>query len=237
MSKLLSTSRCPKCESRGQDRRGDNLAEYADGWHCFSCGYRKPKRSLSNLKRLEAFSEVRPCDGITLEKKLPLDALKWLSAYDLTFNEMENFRYANKRVKNGYEIQCNLLVLIHSDTYWLARNLDNIGLRYLSSGDKPFLIYGNNPDVVVIVEDVISAIKVARVASSVPMLGSSFKLHYGDELKRFGKVVLWGDRDKAIDNCKQARKLSEVLGKPVHNVITEKDPKYFTTEQISNIIK
>jgi hypothetical protein len=232
MTRLLSVSRCPRCEARGADKRGDNLAEYSDGWHCFSCGYRKKKNSLANLKRLETFSEPRLCDGITLEKKLPLDALKWLTGYNLTLKEMDGFRYANKRVKNNTEIQCNLLVLFHSNSYWLARNLDTGNVRYYSSGRKPLLKYGDNNTLVVLVEDIISAIKVARVATAIPMLSSKLPAEWLSELKPYGRVVIWGDRDKAVQNTRESRRLSEILGKPVQNVITEKDPKYFSTQEL-----
>lgn len=234
---FLGHSQCPRCAERGNDRKKNNLAEYADGWHCFSCGYRKKKNSLANLKRLETFSEPKLCDGITLEKKLPLDALKWLAGYNLTLNEMEGFRYANKRVKNGVDVQCNLLVLFHSNSYWLARNLDTSSVRYYSSGRKPILKYGNNRHVIVLVEDIISAIKVARVATAIPMLSSKLPAEWLSELKPYDRVVIWGDRDKAVQNTRESRRLSEILGKPVQNVITEKDPKYFSTEDIKNYLQ
>jgi hypothetical protein len=234
MTKLLSTSRCPKCAERGNDKKGDNLAEYADGWHCFSCGYRKPKNY--NLKRLEAFSDAKVCNGITLENKLLPDHLKWLLGYDLTLNEIKDFKYASKRVINGYETQCNLLVLIHNDAYWLARNFAITGNRYVSSGNKPCVKYGDNPDTLVIVEDVISAIKLGRIATSFPMLGANIPLDWYKQARGYQNVILWGDNDKAVQNVKQSRKLSEYLGIPVRNVITENDPKCYNTEYLYNII-
>jgi hypothetical protein len=237
MTKLLSVSRCPKCAERGNDKKGDNLAEYSDGWHCFSCGYRKPKMSLSHhLKRLEAFSDAKVCNGITLENKLLPDHLKWLLGYDLTLNEIKDFKYASKRVINGYETQCDLLVLLHNDAYWLARNFATTGNRYVSSGNKPCVKYGENTSMLVFVEDVISAIKVSRVATAIPMLGANIPLDWYKQARGYQNVILWGDNDKAVQNVKQSRKLSEYLGIPVRNVITEKDPKTYNVEYINNII-
>jgi hypothetical protein len=233
---FLGHSQCPRCAERGNDRKKNNLAEYSDGWHCFSCGYRKPKKALSNLKRLEEFSEPRLCDGITLEKKLPIDALKWLAGYNLTLQEMRGFSYAGKRVIKGQEVPCSLLVLVHNGSYWLARNLHTDGVRYYSSGSKPLLKYGNNSHVIVLVEDVISAIKVARLATAIPMLSSKLPADWINHLKPYDKVIIWGDRDKAVQNTRESRRLSEILGKPVQNVITEKDPKYHETAQIKQLL-
>lgn len=237
MSKLLGTSRCPKCAERGKDRRGNNLAEYPDGFHCFACGYRKSKMSATHhLKRLEPLKSDRVYSGILTEKKLPLDALKWLLEYNLTLKEMEGFSYAYKRVVKGYEIPCSMLVFINTEDYWLGRNLLDVGVRYLSSGAKPCVKYGTNPDVIVFTEDVISAIKVGRVATAIPMLGAKIPTQWLEKCKDYSRVVLWGDYDKKIDNIFAARKASEVLGKQVQSVITEKDPKYYNTEEICQFL-
>ena len=89
MSRVLSVSRCPKCAERGRDKKANNLAEYENGYHCFSCGYNKPKRIL---KRLEAISTPKQYDGIVCENKLLPAHLKWLLGYCLTEKELENFR-------------------------------------------------------------------------------------------------------------------------------------------------
>lgn len=234
MSRVLSVSRCPHCAERGKDRKGNNLAEYADGFHCFSCGYNKPKRIL---KRLEAISKPRVYDGIACDKKLLPAHLKWLLAYGLTEKEIGLFSYAYKRFIKGYEIPCNLLVFINTDTYWLGRNFGVDGVRYLSSGEKPLLKYGINPDVVVFVEDVISAIKVGRVATAIPLLGAKIPAQWLEQVREYNRVIIWGDYDKKIDNIYAARKASEVLGKQVQSVITEKDPKYFNTDEINNYLQ
>ena len=234
MSRVLSVSRCPKCAERGKDRKGHNLAEYENGFHCFSCGYNKPKRIL---KRLNEFSAPKVYNGIICEKKLLPAHLKWLLGYGLTDKEMENFSYAYKRFVKGYEIPCNLLVFVNTDTYWLGRNFADVGVRYLSSGEKPLLKYGTNPDIVVFVEDVISAIKVGRIATAIPMLGAKIPAQWLEQVRDYNRVVIWGDYDKKIDNIYAARKASEVLGKPVQSVITEKDPKFYSTDDVYNYLQ
>lgn len=230
---MIKTSQCPQCEKRGKDKSMDNLVEYPDGFHCFSCGYHKHKHHLT---RSNEFSEAKVCNGITLHKKLPTSALKWLLQYELTLDEMEDFRYADKRVNKGTEIDCNLLVLTHSNDYWLARNLDNDGVRYLSSGNKPFLKYGTSTDVIVFTEDIISAIKVSRIATAVPMLGARVLREWWQNVKQYDRVIIWGDNDKAIDNIKLARRASEITNKKIEFIISEKDPKTYSTQQIMEFI-
>ena len=217
---------CPKCGSR------DNLAEYTENFYCFGCRYTKHKRNLSLFKPQ---TKDRVCDGITLEKSLPMDAKKWLLGYNLTLEEMSQFNYSRERVVKGESRRCNLLVLIARPDYWLARNFD-LGTRYLSSGIKPYLPYGIESDTLVFVEDVISAVKVGRVATAVPMLGAAVLKDWWGYAKPYKRVVIWGDYDKGAQNVIQAKRASEMLGKHVECIITEKDPKNYPTSEIKNLL-
>jgi len=221
---------CPKCSSR------DNLAEYANNFYCFGCGFTEQKKDLLSLrKRLDASKEVRVCNGITLQKELPLEAKKWLLGYSLTLDEMQQFNYSKERVINNETRPCNLLVLINTDDYWLARNLDG-GTRYLSSGIKPYTEYGHSDDTLVFVEDVISAVKVGRVATAVPMLGAAVLRDWWKHTTPYKRVILWGDRDKASQNITLAKRASELIGKRVEVIVTEKDPKEYSTSDINNYL-
>jgi ribosomal protein S27AE len=207
---------CPRCNSR------DNLAEYHNGFYCFGCGYTKSK-----IKRLDERTEVKTSKDITLTKNLNRDALKWLLGYNLTKDEIDKFYFAEKYGKN-------LLVLYADANYWVARNMDD-GIKYLSSGEKPFIKFGDG-NTLVFVEDIISAIKVGRQYTAVPMLGSKPKTDWWKYAQGYDKVVIWGDRDKATDNIRLARKAREITGKQVQTIITEKDPKEYNNEEIKNIL-
>jgi hypothetical protein len=109
-------------------------------------------------------------------------------------------------------------------------------VKYLSKGTKPYLEYGNNKEKLVFVEDIISAVKVARVATAVPMLGAKVMPAWWENAKKYDRVFLFGDRDKATDNIVQARRASEVIGKKVEIIITEKDPKFYDTFELSRYL-
>ena len=233
---FISSSQCPRCAQRGDDKSKNNLAEYSENFYCWKCGYTQQKKSIENyLKRFNGFSEVKVCNGITLSKRLPTEAKKWLLGYQLTEEEMAQFSYSVEREIKGQVYPCELLVLLSTESYWVGRNFGE-GVKYLSSGTKPFVKYGSNPDVLVFVEDVISAVKVARVATAVPMLGATVLRDWWQQVKPYKRVIIWGDLDKAIDNVVQARKATELLGKQVEYVITPKDPKEFSTKEIKDIL-
>lgn len=218
---------CPRCHSR------DNLAEYDNGFHCFGCGYNKPKRDLSVFKPQNV---VKVRDDISLDKNLPKTALKWLLKYSLTDKEMEKFYYANERVIRNEKRHCDLLVLYADANYWLARSLDdNAYSKYVSSGNKPIIKYGTG-QTLVFVEDIISAIKVGRQFTAIPMLGAKVTQDMWTEAKNYDKVIVWGDRDKATQNIIACRRASEIVGKRVKCIITDKDPKDYSDTEIYNYI-
>lgn len=219
---------CEKCGS------SDANAEYENSFYCFSCAT-LTRKGGKHLKRLDALKEVRVCNGISLTKELPTEAKKWLLGYGLTPTEIGKFSYAKKRQGKYGLMDCSLLVLYHSDTYWCARNFGK-GVKYLSSGEKPFVTYGDNPDTMVLVEDIISAIKVGRQFTATPMLGSMPHKDTATHLQGFKNVCLWPDFDKRLESLKSARNLSEKIGVRVKIILTEKDPKEYSDLDISSYI-
>jgi hypothetical protein len=217
----------------------NNLFEYPDGFYCFACNYYKPNKSLENARRnLSPFNErtdTNLCNDLILNNSLEIDHLKWLLGYNLTQEEMLQFKSCTKRRVNDEFRECSLLVFHCSDSYWVARNFGE-GVKYLSRGVKPYLEYGNNKEKLVFVEDIISAVKVARVATAVPMLGAKVMPAWWEQASKYNSVALWGDRDKATDNIVQARRASEVIGKKVEIIITEKDPKHYSEDEMLSFL-
>ena len=223
----MGLTSCDKCGS------SDANAEYSDSFYCFSCStYKSKGLSLSRFKPLKT---DRVCNGITLQKELPSNAVKWLLGYGLTLSEMAQFNYSNKRVGKYGEMACSLLVLYSDSNYYVARNLGK-GIKYITSGVKPVIKYGNNPDTCIIVEDIISAVKVGRQFSAIPMLGSIPCKHTASHLEGFKNVFLWQDRDLAVKSLKTARNLSEILGKTVRVIIKPLDPKEYNDFEIKSFI-
>jgi hypothetical protein len=228
MSNLIGFSACPRCRSRGNDRSANNLAEYSENYYCFACGYNKAKRSISRVN--DAFSQTIAANVNQLQtvSQLPKVAIDWLSKYQITPEEMKQFRWCDDK---------SLLVLYQSDDYWQSRNFGTPSVpKYLSEGVKPFIKYGTDNDTLVLVEDILSAIKVGRVYSASPMLGTMPLKPHLRHLRPYKTVFLWCDKDAAIKSVRNAGKLSEMIGVKVYPVITDKDPKSFSVNDIKSII-
>lgn len=223
---------CEKCGSR------NNLAEYANGWYCFGCGFKEGKTDITSLRsRLEnSRQEKKIGELLETSSHLPPKALKWLMQYGLTKEEISQFGWNDDR---------SLLVLYQGNDYWQARNFaENSSIKYMSQGKKPILFYENGfvtetptSDKVVMVEDIVSAVKVSRVCTSLPLLGSTIALETILRcLERdISKVYIWLDYDKAKESLKAARNASQILGE-VRTIVTELDPKELSNEKIKEKI-
>jgi len=108
--------------------------------------------------------------------------------------------------------------------------------KTLCHGNKPIVLFGNG-NVLVVVEDVVSAIKVGRIATGLPLFGNSLS---PDRMVRivklgFSRVLIWLDPDMVEQSRKLTRKLN-ALAPIARSVMSEMDPKDYSTEQIREII-
>lgn len=173
-------------------------------------------------------------DEITLDltTDIPMKAKQWLLKYGITNQEIEQNNIA-------YNANSNILVLLHTQNYWQGRCFGDQHQKYLSKGNKPLTIYGNG-DTIVCVEDVLSAIKIARLSPdycATPLLGSSMSLETTQSLsERFKKILIWLDRDKAKEAIRISRNLKQ-RGILVDVVISPKDPKDYEKGEIITWLK
>ena len=235
MSKFLSSERCPRCASKGGDKKGNNLAVYDDGhkW-CYACGFFQPATALDRY-----LSERKPLvvrsDWFTPSSVFAEQGIKFLKQYGLTNQEINsNFFWDNKNylVFNGKDYQC-------------ARNLSGTGPKYLTKGivrgnevvmgmDETLLSSPVNS--VVIVEDAISAIKLSRVVPVVALHCAVIPLQLLQRLsKTFKHLIVWLDMDKAKESLSEASKALPYFDS-VNTIWTPKDPKKYSTEELKGYI-
>ena len=227
---FIQHTNCPKCGSK------DNLAEYSDGFYCFGCGYRKQKNDLNSVRsRLQSgVGGTMPSNelDISTTNDIPIEPMQWLLQYGITQQDVDTY-------KLGWNANNQMLVLVNTPQYYQARNFSNYGPKYIAKGKKPLLFYGLG-DILICVEDVISAIKIAKSNKNVtvtPLLGSIISLELTETiLKRFKKVCLWLDRDKAIEAVKQARNIKQ-KGIDSDVIITPNDPKEYSTGEINQWLR
>lgn len=206
---------CPRCREHGGDTRGDNLAIYHDGsGYCFSCGFYKPPDFVST-------DHESTWTALELTE-LPQKFITYLSKFDLKEEECKHFGYNTHMDRMVFQV----------DGFWEARSLDR-NPKCLSKGKKQFIPFGTG-DPLVLVEDVISAIKVARVTRAVPLFGSVLRTEFIPEIMKYKSVIVWLDRDKFKESLELSARISQVTYSRV--VSTEKDPKYLSTEEINKLV-
>jgi len=229
MSNFIKHIPCPNCGSR------DNCGEYDDHFWCFGCRYFKPKDDINSVRKRYNERSSQKIEGdlssLQLTSDIPPKPLSWLLSYGLTLKEItdNNISWCPTQ---------ELLVLINLGTYYQGRCFGNQKTKYLSKGTKPLLFYGY-ADKLICVEDILSAIKIARLSPeycAMPILGSSLSEDSIQRLSgRFKEVIMWLDRDKAKDSVTISRDLRQ-RGFNSRSVITELDPKEYDENQLKKLL-
>ena len=250
MSQFVRHEPCPGCGSK------DNLARYDDGHgHCFGgCGHWEPPTVSAIFERLRAVSQKEPivktfnANNLLMppddtSKFLGVPALQWLAKYGILFNEAKEFLWSEERKWLIYPLYSARALRDHGAKIliaWQARNFSKLWPKpkYLSRGPIGDCLHILGPEkgtTLILVEDVISAIKVARGGRSVyPLFGSNISLKMLTMLTtRFRRLGVWLDMDKAKESLKTTSRASQLGYEEVFSVITEKDPKEYTNEEIN----
>ena len=224
-SKCIAHVPCNACGSR------DNRAVYDDGseW-CFGCSaYKSPthRPPRVNPKEEEEGSERLQKLSIWAQAVLPLPNRVWLSQYGLNAREMALFRYSPYLDRHIY--------LIHGENgpiFADCRSVSGKTPKNLSFGEKPFHIIGNEGPIV-LVEDVVSAIKVGRHARAMPLFGAHCNMGRLLQLTKLPNpdILVWLDKDK-MKEAMDLRDRITLLGLTSRTIVTDKDPKEYSNQEI-----
>ena len=259
MARFLKHIGCDKCGS------SDAKAIYDDGsTFCFSC--RKPTSSkvsgyVASSLRPDAVDEKKVALPSDITQNYPEHAVAWCNKYEISVEQM----LQNNMVYSPYRDQ--LIFTFYDDTKNLlayqARNLNAVSKakRYYTCGDVNSLlpIYPcrsgsiNEPQAssinnrrLVLVEDCLSAIKVASVGcqantealgcDAMPLLGSGINLRKLTQLRPFYDVLdVFLDPDmwhKSLNIVKQA----QMLGFQARAVQSDRDPKEHSTDELRKLL-
>jgi len=240
-SHVIRKETCPECRKLGNDRSGDNLAVYSDGHcYCYRCGYRTGRRTFTqqtNETRTSTNGKeiVLPSDVTT---ELPFEAKDWLKTYQLTRldTNRNHVLWSDKwsRIIFPYFNESELLA-------WQGRYVgeDKSKAKWFSQGKIHEIIH---PIKVVarkaiLVEDIVSAIKLSNYTGAIPLFGSSLSTQ---QILRLRKVVnevwLWLDPDMRNKSVKFAH-ICNLLGLTAHVIFSDKDPKEHDHTDIANILR
>jgi len=90
---------------------------------------------------------------------------------------------------------------------------------------------------IVMVEDILSAIKVGRVSNCIGLLYAYVPDALVVKLReRYDEIVIWLDPDKSLYTLRVLKRL-RAFGLPVRRVYSPKDPKYYNEEEIESFLE
>lgn len=213
------------------------MAVYPNGGKfCFSCHYyergeaRLPVRNDDN----PFIATVRPVGTRNLDE-WPITHKTWLRQF-----------LSDQEIKGHFEyvpsMQRHLFLHDMGDEGWFYDGrsmLPNVP-KNIQCGPKPYLPFWQGQDethTLVIVEDIVSAIKVNRVFNSMPLFGSYCRPSWVANLladKYYHKFVVWLDSDKTEQAIELSRKLG--VSRPSYVLSTEMDPKWYSDSEIQELV-
>lgn len=247
MATAVSHEQCPKCAKDGHDNSGDNLARYSDGGaYCFRCGYYisgdGKQASLGKLTNSSKSNETtNEYCGIPEDstEKIPDHVRQYLEKYSLTPLDISKnhimWSEKEQRVIFPYFIGEEFIG-------WQGRDLTNTKKsKWYGKGrfKEAYYIMGNPfMPVVVVVEDIISAIRVGNQPNvcAMPLFGSIINTKQLLTLhNRYKKVLIWLDKDKEMYSRSVSKKARE-LGINCNSIVSELDPKDYNEDNITSFL-
>lgn len=147
----------------------------------------------------------------------------------------------------GYSDSLRRLVLPVYDSqgeliWYQLRATDKSSIKYMQpSAEKSVCFYAENKGEcssgVVIVEDILSAIKVSTVQSVIALLGTKLNNYTLSKISNFSEAIIWLDGDNAGINGSYDIKKSISLLCEVRAVVTTLDPKKYNSQEIQEILR
>lgn len=243
MSQFQKHEPCFKCGSR------DNLARYSDGHgYCFGCGYWEPGNEALE-KPLER--AVAPSDGTGVSNPLvPEDitlqpserALEWISKYELDEEDLRNnlVGWSESKERLYFPLWGPDGVVTFYAARYLGNNPDEKKWLTFGKVDKEIDIFNSSKKSlehgIILVEDIISAIKVGKLFPTSCLFGCTPNNHRLLKYKQItSSVIFWLDSNMHAQSVKLANR-AIILGMNGKNILEDKDPKNFSLKEIERIL-
>lgn len=250
---------CPFCEPDKVTSHGFVVTRKRNGFSmwCHRCHtkYWYPIKSpsssaiLSELHR-RAVGNKDNASVVTKKVTLPSDftadipasGLLWLRTYGVNEDEIRRYHF-------GYSPRLDRLILpVFRDgelVFWQGRNLssDTSRPKYMnvrSQRSDIVLFVNNQTSKVVLVEDILSCLAVARAGvSAVALLGSYVKMDLLRDVLADADIAcikVWLDPDKRQEACKYAKQLRALGYSASPIVLAHQDPKCYKPEEVQRFI-
>ena len=247
---------CKECSS------SDAMAEYTTNYFCFSCetSFKKslgetnphlqdPEARHNGIQRSVASSSA--IEGIKtyvvpFYSPIPQEAKDYLNSYGITEEECETYKirytknfYIYSERKKEYVNMGPRVVFRYGPNKWdlEARSLDpNDKMKYITVGNKNYLFktFTKSYNTVIIVEDILSAIKVGRVMPCIALRGTNLNKKQKSEILKLCKkrIGLWLDSDGAGRVAAGRIFYKFIAVRQVKKCVSKHDPKCYTKRAI-----
>lgn len=173
---------------------------------------------------------------------IPASGLLWLRTYGVNEDEIRRYHF-------GYSPRLDRLILpVFRDgelVFWQGRNLssDTSRPKYMnvrSQRSDIVLFVNNHTSKVVLVEDILSCLAVARAGvSAVALLGSYVKMDLLRDVlvdTDIECIKVWLDPDKRQEACKYAKQLRALGYSASPVILAEQDPKTYKPLEVLHFI-
>jgi hypothetical protein len=238
---VLRHERCPGCAKLGRDTKGDNLAVYSDGHtHCFGCGYHTHGDAITTYKNKQQAIEVKhPTVNLPedVEYSYPIQALNWMKQYGFNRNNLlgHNILWSESTQLLIFPYYHNGLLFAWQGRYFGPKTDHPKWLTYGKVHEYDYILNPEN-ERIILVEDIVSAIKLSRYESVLPLFGSYISAKRLGQLSRFyPTIIIWLDPDKQKEAL-QFQKIALQYCANVYVVIADKDPKELEYKQLEEIL-
>lgn len=227
----ISNSRCPQCAKLGKDTRGNNLVNYSDNHSfCFACGYLY--NPVSNRVPSVTQQHTILNKPVQLPRDISIDypssAIELVFSYGLTIEDLHNhnFLWSEYFQRLIYPVWQGENVI-----FWTGRYFgpDVKQSKWINRGSPKDIVHCINRQAnsIVIVEDIISAIKILKTDIGLGVLVLFNSHNPVSKLISIGKnkqYFLWLDNDKFRESIFFAR---EAVGRglDIKTITSERDPK------------
>lgn len=175
--------------------------------------------------------------------EIPLEGRLWLYKASITDSDIRKYKICYdtvlKRVVlpvyNGDKLSWFVARAIFpkQEPKYIAPSVPNPSALFLAGHDNKVTQHGKR--VVIVTEDIISAIRVGEFFTCASILGTSASIEQLNTLKGY-VVVLWLDGDDAGHKGTKMIGSELSLVTTVGNIYTDKDPKEYTRSQICEIV-
>lgn len=247
---------CPECgENTNTNAMMVSHSSKSYNGFCFACDHKpfemKGKQTLEELTELKRINNesLQHTEGARCElpedftQDIPLEGRLWLYSNDITDK-------IKRKYNIGYSKRLRRVVMPVYDTkgdlIWFQCRALVKGQqpKYLQpSGDKGSVVFQSKTEEdkgtkerVIVVEDIMSAIRVGEVANTISILGTKADTNQINTLSKYSTVTTWLDSDKAGRNGSKTIRQAVGLLTDTKDIVTERDPKSYSEQQIEKIL-